>query len=107
MLLKKLREQRVPHLPAHPTFPGPPEEPNLNLNQNQWWCRRFLTSSVIPFLFLILAAFAETLEAVDRGGQEEARHDGRHRHGDAGEDDDEVIREGQVAAALSETFLRE
>lgn len=80
---------------------------NLNLNQNQWWCRRFLSSSVIPFLFLILAAFAETLEAVDRGGQEEARHDGRHRHGDAGEDDDEVIREGQVAAALSETFLRE
>lgn len=103
MLLRKLCEQNLPHLPAHPTFPGPPEEPD----PNHWWCRRFLSSSVIPFLFVILAAFAETLEAVDRGGQEEARHDGRHRHGDAREDDDEVIREGQVAAALSKTFLRE
>lgn len=44
---------------------------------------------------------------MDRGGQEEARHDGRHRHRDAREDDDEVIGEGEVAAALSKTFLRE
>lgn len=70
-------------------------------------CSSFLSSSVIPFLFVILAAFAETLEAVNRGSQEEARHDGRHRHRDAREDDDEVIREGEVAAALSKTFLRE
>lgn len=44
---------------------------------------------------------------MNRGRQEEARHDGRHRHGDAREDDDEVIRQGEVTAALSKTVLRE
>lgn len=70
-------------------------------------CSTLPSSSVVPFLFLILAAFAETLEAVNSGGQEEAGHDGRHRHGDAGEDDDEVVCQGEVAVALPKTFLRQ
>lgn len=70
-------------------------------------CSTSSSSSVVALLFLVLAAFAETLEAVDGGGQEEAGHDGRHRHRDAGEDDDEVVSEGEVAAALPETVLRQ
>lgn len=83
----------------------------MDPQRNRTWtiCRAtgFSSSSVVPLLFVILAASAETLEAVNRGRQEEAGHDGRHRHGDAREDDHEVIREGEVATALSKTLLRE
>lgn len=70
-------------------------------------CTPFPSSSVVPFLFLVLAAFAETLEAVNRGGEEEAGQDGRHRHGDAREDDDEVVCQGEAAVALPKTVLRQ
>ncbi len=44
---------------------------------------------------------------MDCGGEEEAGHDGRHWDGDAREDDDEVVSEGEDTTALPETFFRE
>lgn len=48
--------------------------------------------SLLTFLLIPLRAFAPALEAMNSGGQEEACHDGDHRHGDTGENDDEQVR---------------
>lgn len=48
--------------------------------------------SLLTFLLIPLRSFAPALEAMDSGGQEEACHDGDHRHGDTGENDDEQVR---------------
>lgn len=42
---------------------------------------------------------------MDGGGQEEACHDGYHGHRDAGEDDDEQVRQRQAGLALAEAVL--
>lgn len=63
--------------------------------------------SVVVFFLISFAAFAEALEAVDRGGEEEAGHDGHHWDGDAREDDDEVVGEGEGTTALPKTFFGE
>lgn len=65
------------------------------------------STSVLFFALLLvpLGAFTPALEAMDGGGQEEARHDGHHRHRDAGEDDDEQVRESQGGLALAEAVL--
>lgn len=64
-------------------------------------------SSLLALLLLGLIAFAPALEAVDGGGQEEAGHDGHHRHGDAREDDDKEVGEGERHLALTKTVLGE
>lgn len=53
-----------------------------------------ISCSFFALLILAFGTFAPALEAVHGGSQEEAGHDGRHRHGDAGEDDDEEVGEG-------------
>lgn len=62
-------------------------------------------SSLLTVLLVTLGAFTPTLEAVDGGGQEEARHDGDHGHRDAREDNDEQVRQCQAGLALAEAVL--
>lgn len=61
--------------------------------------------SLLALLLVPLGAFAPALEAVNRGGQEEAGHDGHHGHGDPREDDDEQVRQRQGGLALAEAVL--
>lgn len=44
---------------------------------------------------------------MDCRSEEEAGYDGRHRHRDAREDNDEVVGEAEVAVALPEALFRE
>lgn len=68
---------------------------------------RPISCSFFALLILTFGTFAPALEAVHGGSQEEAGHDGRHGHGDAREDDDEEVSEGQGDLTLPETVLGE
>lgn len=72
-----------------------------------WNGNVLLLQSVIPFLLVSFAAPAEALEAMDRGCEEEASHDGCHRDRDAREDDNEVVGEAEGTVALAEALFRE
>ena len=63
--------------------------------------------SVIALLLISFAAFAEALEAVDCGSEEEAGHDSCHWDRDTGKDDDEEVSEGEGTTALPKTLFRE
>lgn len=98
----------------HPKIP-PPYSIIQHLSSNHragYWnipnSEDFHSSPLLFTLFILsFGAFAPALEAMDGGGQEEAGHDGRQRHRDAGENDNEKVSEGQGDLALSETVLGE
>lgn len=66
-----------------------------------------ISCSFFALLILAFGTFAPALEAVNGGSQKEAGHDGRYGHGDAREDDDEEVGEGQGDLTLPETVLGE
>lgn len=68
---------------------------------------RSAPSSFFTLLLVPFSALAPALKTVDGGCQEEAGHDGGHRDGDAREDDDEEIGEGEGDLALPKTVLGE
>lgn len=78
---------------------------DIAVSSGSWLCP--VLSSFLALLLFGLIAFAPALEAVDGGGQEEAGHDGHHRHGDAREDDDKEVGEGERHLALAKTVLGE
>ena len=69
--------------------------------------RERLPVLLLALLLVPLAALAPALEAVHGGGQEEAGHDGHHRHGDPREDDDEEVGEREGGLALPEAVVGE
>lgn len=63
--------------------------------------------SLLTLLLIPLGAFTPALEAMNSWSQEEACHDGHHRHRDARENDDEQVCESQCGLALTEAVLGE
>lgn len=63
--------------------------------------------SLFILLLVPFASFAPALETVYGGSQEKAGHYGGHWDGDAREDDDEEIGEGQGDLTLTKTVLGE
>lgn len=77
------------------------------LNHTEVHIQLQLPSSFFTLLLVSFSALAPALKTVDGGCQEEAGHNGGHRDGDAREDDNEEIGEGEGDLALPKTVLGE